>query len=214
MATKNDVLECPTAIRNRSDAVQLWKHLLSRGIAFHWEDDPADIIDARTGSPLLTPAEAQTIARLYDEVDALKNEWVYVAAGSLFKLTLFVGREVLAEIPLRSSTAFERCGSVEDALSALGRLASPDRPAIVRTLESHRRSQQRLDVPANLRRKRTEHSRVRVPREKLSQYREICSVFTDAIRESVGDETANSMLIALANVVPATSLRLSRTEPK
>jgi hypothetical protein len=71
--------------------------------------------------------------------------------------------------------------------------------------------QRRLDVPRALMKKRSEHPRVRVPREKLGKYREICSVFMDAIRESVGDDTADSMLIALANVVPATPLRLART---
>jgi len=74
--------------------------------------------------------------------------------------------------------------------------------------------QRRLDVPKMLLRKRTEHPRVRVPREKLGQYRELCAVFMDAIRESIGDDTADSMLIALANVVPATPLRLSRTSPR
>ena len=74
--------------------------------------------------------------------------------------------------------------------------------------------QTRLDIPRSLLRKRTEHPRVRVPREKVGKYREICSVFIDAIRESVGDDTANSMHIALANVVAPTALRLSRTELK
>jgi hypothetical protein len=74
--------------------------------------------------------------------------------------------------------------------------------------------QKRLDVPRALLKKRTEHPRVRVPREKLGKYRELCEVFFDAIREHVGDDTANSMMIALANVVPATPLRLSRTSPR
>lgn len=36
----------PETIRSRTDAVQLCKHLLARGISFHWEDDPQDWVDA------------------------------------------------------------------------------------------------------------------------------------------------------------------------
>jgi hypothetical protein len=70
--------------------------------------------------------------------------------------------------------------------------------------------QTKLDVPRTLLKKRSEHPRVRVPHEKLGTYRELCEVFLDAIREHVSDDTANSMMIALANVVPATPFKLSR----
>lgn len=135
MANENDVLACPETIRNRSDAVQLWKHLLSRGIAFHWEDDPADIVDIRTGARLLTETEARNIARLYDEVAELDDEWVYDAACSLGKLAFLVGGNMLAEIPLDTCDVFDRCGSEKDALTMLSALASPERPLIQRTID-------------------------------------------------------------------------------
>ena len=123
MTNETGVIGCPETIRNRSDAVQLWKHLLSRGIAFHWEDDPADIIDTDTREPVFSKSEARQIARLYDEVESLGDEWVYDAALSLMKLTLLVDPEVLRDVPLAACASFQRCGSRSAATRVLARVA-------------------------------------------------------------------------------------------
>lgn len=45
LMNETNVPKRPETIRSRSDAAELWKHLLARGIVFRWEDDPGEWVD-------------------------------------------------------------------------------------------------------------------------------------------------------------------------
>ena len=83
---------CPASIRTRADAVQLWKHLLTRGISFHWEDAPADWTD-EFGKRALTGTEATNIRRLFAQVVELKDDRCYTDAIRLLKRATVHGIE-------------------------------------------------------------------------------------------------------------------------
>lgn len=58
-----------------------------------------------------------------------------------------------------------------------------------------------LEPPSRLVAKRYERSPVRVRAEQFADYQAIIAVFLDAIRERCGDATADSVRLALSNVV-------------
>lgn len=58
-----------------------------------------------------------------------------------------------------------------------------------------------LAPPSRLLSKRRERSAVRLPAEQFTEYRDIIAVFLDALRERCGDATADSVRLALSNVV-------------
>lgn len=112
----------PEVIRNRSDAVQLWKHLLSRDISFHWEDDPGDWVNTTTGQQLLPTREVRTIRRLLAEVDLLDDPGCYDDAISLLKLATLAGSENVSRVPDRFASAFETCSTPVEAIWILEHL--------------------------------------------------------------------------------------------
>lgn len=79
----------PDRITRRSDAVQLWMHLLERGIAFSTEEDPAEWHDD-AGRQVLADREIATVRRLFAEVDRLGAETFdcYADADALRQLAL------------------------------------------------------------------------------------------------------------------------------
>ncbi|PZR08089.1 MAG: hypothetical protein DI536_26000 [Archangium gephyra] len=89
---KSTETTCPAAIRTRADAVQLWKHLLARGISFHWEDAPAEWVD-HSGKRVLSRTEAMTIERLFNEVIGLHDDRCYTDAIRLLKRATVHGLE-------------------------------------------------------------------------------------------------------------------------
>lgn len=109
----------PERITCREDAVHLWKHLLARGISFHWEDDPADWVDTTTGVASLSSADADDVRRLLDEVDELSDERCFRDAQSLLRVALLLGPQVVAWIPDESAGRFDRCDSEADVLATL-----------------------------------------------------------------------------------------------
>ncbi len=111
----------PEVIRNRSDAVQLWKHLLARGIAFHWEDDPGDWVD-RNGRQVLPTREVRTVRRLFAEVDLLDDPACYDDAASLLKLASLAGTENVTRVPERHASAFQSCSTPVEAIWILEHL--------------------------------------------------------------------------------------------
>lgn len=103
---------CPTVVAGRSDAVKLWKYLLSRGINFHWEDDPASWVD-ESGKPTLTKREAATIRRLFREAIKLDDERCFDDAISLLKLSIVLGPTLAIRVPARRARAFDACDPAE-----------------------------------------------------------------------------------------------------
>ncbi len=79
----------PDRITRRSDAVQLWLHLLERGIVFTCEEDPAEWLDD-AGQQVLALREIATVRRLFGEVDRLGAETFdcYADAVALGQLAL------------------------------------------------------------------------------------------------------------------------------
>lgn len=120
----------PEAIRSRADAVELWKHLLGRGISFHWEDDPGDWVD-REGRKTLSAGEVKGIRKLFTQVARLKDPRCYDDALSLFKLAVLTGIENVSRVTVRHAGAFQTCGSPEEAMSILERIES--RSGAIRT---------------------------------------------------------------------------------
>jgi hypothetical protein len=60
----------PDAINTRPDALQLWAHLLDRGVQFDVEADPAEWCDVE-GRQALNVRDIATFRRLVAEVDRL-----------------------------------------------------------------------------------------------------------------------------------------------
>lgn len=114
---------CPPVIRNRVDAIALWKHLLTRNISFHPEHDPADWINVETREPTLTAEEADNIRRLFDEVAGLEDESYYEDAISLSKLWLLVGPEAVRQVPTELAACFQE-GDIEVIPQRFARLMS------------------------------------------------------------------------------------------
>ena len=112
----------PEVIRNRSDAVQLWKHLLGRGISFHWSEDPGEWIDATTGHHSLSEREVPTVRRLFAEVDLLEDPTVYDDARSLRKLAALAGTENVSRVPVQHAGAFQSCSTPVEAIWILENL--------------------------------------------------------------------------------------------
>ena len=112
----------PEVIRNRGDAVQLWKHLLGRGISFHWKDDPSDWVCPRTGEPLLSDPEVPTVRRLFAEVERLADPGCYEDANSLRKLAALAGTENVSRVPVRHAGAFQSCSTPVEAIWILENL--------------------------------------------------------------------------------------------
>lgn len=79
----------PDSISGRRDALQLWRYLLDRGIAFRCEEDPAEWVDAE-GRSMLAEREIATVRRLFGEVDRLGAETFdcYADAESLRELAM------------------------------------------------------------------------------------------------------------------------------
>lgn len=119
--TERTITERPLAIRNRADAVDLWKHLLGRGISFHWEDDPASWVDENRRK-ILTTDEARSVRRLFAEVELLGDPACYDAAVSLLKLAMLTDPENVNLVPAQHARAFERCGDSRQALRILNRI--------------------------------------------------------------------------------------------
>ena len=57
-----------TPITTTADAEGFLFQMYQHGLDFHPEDNPADIIDTRTGQPLFTPAEADAVSERMEEV--------------------------------------------------------------------------------------------------------------------------------------------------
>jgi hypothetical protein len=76
----------PNRISNRTDARRLWLWLLSRGISFHWEDDPRD-----WGPNVLSDHRARHVERLFVQVEALNDTAVYDDAVALLRFALTEG---------------------------------------------------------------------------------------------------------------------------
>lgn len=55
-------------ITNTADAEGFLFQMHDLGLSFHPEDNPADIIDTRTGQPLFTPAEVEAVNERINEV--------------------------------------------------------------------------------------------------------------------------------------------------
>lgn len=113
--------KAPEVIRNRGDAVQLWKHLLARGISFHWEDDPGDWVD-HAGRQLLATREVRTVRRLFAEVELLDDPGCFDDALSLHKLALLAGSENVSRVPARHASAFQSCSTPVEAIWILEQL--------------------------------------------------------------------------------------------
>ena len=113
--SETDPTKQPEVIRNRSDAVQLWKHLLARGISFHWEDDPGDWAG-------LPAREVPTVRRLFAEVDLLDDPRCYDDALSLLKLATLAGTESVSRVPAHHASAFESCSTPVEAIWILEHL--------------------------------------------------------------------------------------------
>lgn len=111
----------PEVIRCRADAVQLWKHLLARGISFHWDDDPGDWETAE-GRPRLTTREVPTVRRLFAEVDQLEDPGCYEDARSLLKLATLAGAENVSRVADRHASAFQSCSTPVEAIWILEQL--------------------------------------------------------------------------------------------
>lgn len=113
--------KAPEVIRDRGDAVQLWKHLLSRGISFHWDDDPGDWVD-RSGRQLLATREVRTVRRLFAEVDLLDDPRCFDDARSLQKLAVLAGTESVSRVPVHHASAFQSCSTPVEAIWTLEHL--------------------------------------------------------------------------------------------
>ena len=111
----------PEVIRNRGDAVQLWKHLLTRGISFHWEDDPGDWV-TDDGRPMLSSREVPTVRRLFAEVDQLEDPGCYEDARSLLKLATLASTEHVGRVSERHASAFQSCSTPVEAIWILEQL--------------------------------------------------------------------------------------------
>lgn len=111
----------PEVIRNRSDAVQLWKHLLTRGISFHWEDDPATWVGDE-GEPALAAPEVASVRRLLAQVETLDEPACYDDALSLLKLAMLAGTESVSRVPAHHAARFEKCGTPVEAVWILEHL--------------------------------------------------------------------------------------------
>ncbi|MFO0599812.1 MAG: hypothetical protein U0228_31175 [Myxococcaceae bacterium] len=86
--------ELPTTITSRTDAVQLWLHLLERGISFHWEDDPAYWVNI-SGARCLTDDEVRQVSRAFAQVEALDDPHRYDDAPELLRFALELGAETV-----------------------------------------------------------------------------------------------------------------------
>ena len=113
--------KCPEVISTRRDAVQLWKHLLARGISFHWEDDPGEWVD-RSGRQLLPTREVRTVRRLFAEVDLLDDPGCFDDALSLLKLATLAGSENVSRVPAHHASAFQTCSTPVEAIWILEHL--------------------------------------------------------------------------------------------
>ena len=105
----------PEVIRSRSDAVQLWKYLLGRGISFHRDDDPSEWAQ-------LSVREVPTVRRLIAEVDLLDDPGCYEDAVSLAKLASLAGTESVSRVPARHALAFQSCSTPVEAIWILENL--------------------------------------------------------------------------------------------
>lgn len=112
----------PTRIESRSDAVQLWKYLLEKGISFHWEDDPSEWVNVESGAPVLTTREAERVTQLMDAVAGLDDPGCYTDAVSLLRLALLCGVERVAEVPASAAASFETCSTPAEGLRLLARI--------------------------------------------------------------------------------------------
>lgn len=119
--SETNPMKRPEVIRNRSDAVQLWKHLLTRGIAFRLQDDPGDWVDAK-GEQLLPSREVRTVRRLFAEVDLLDDPGCYDDAVSLLKLAALAGTESVSRVPHHHASAFQSCSTPVEAIWTLEHL--------------------------------------------------------------------------------------------
>lgn len=119
--SETNITKRPEEIRTRADAVELWKHLLGRGISFHWKDDPGDWID-RAGRKVLEAREVRTIRRLFAEVDLLDDPGCYEDALSLLKLATLTGTETVSRVPDRHASAFQTCSTPVEAIWILEHL--------------------------------------------------------------------------------------------
>jgi hypothetical protein len=120
MSEPNEIKR-PEVIRNRSDAIELWKHLLARGITFHWDDDPGDWVDDR-GRQVLPTREVRTMRRLFAEVDLLDDPGCYDDALSLLKLASLAGVDNVFRVHDRHASAFQSCSTPVEAIWILEQL--------------------------------------------------------------------------------------------
>ena len=113
--------KCPEVISSRHDAVQLWKHLLARGISFQWQDDPGEWTDS-SGKQLLATREVRTVRRLFAEVDVLDDPGCFDDARSLLKLATLAGTENVSRVPAHHASAFQTCSTPVEAIWILEHL--------------------------------------------------------------------------------------------
>ena len=71
------------------DGMLLWFSEMSvRGLLFHPDDDPAEIISTRSGARLFSDAEAVVLRATIAEMFELQGEDVYEAGMPIFRATL------------------------------------------------------------------------------------------------------------------------------
>lgn len=85
----NQTSRIPQWTNRNSDGMLIWfSEMSARGLLFHPDDDPSEIISTKSGARIFSDVEAAELRATIGEMFALNGNEVYEAGMPIFRATL------------------------------------------------------------------------------------------------------------------------------